>query len=116
MSYIDLLIGSEYNRDTNYYSNIIESLSRDVHCYFAQVNNSRSGDNRIVAPKGRIGKNILQITGGQNDTFLIGEIDIKKLREFQLKEYNLQQEDKSFKPTPPEFDRDVLRLRMNLPL
>ena len=116
MSYIDLLIGSEYNRDTNYYSNIIESLSRDVHCYFAQVNNSRSGDNRIVAPKGRIGKNILQITGGQNDTFLIGEIDIKKLREFQLKEYNLQQEDKSFKPTPPEFDRDVLRLRMKLPL
>lgn len=116
MSYIDLLIGSEYNRDTNYYSNIIESLSRDLHCYFAQVNNSRNGNNRILAPKGIIEKNILQITGGENDTFLIGEIDIKKLREFQLKEYNLQQEDKSFKPTPPEFDKDILRLRMNLPL
>lgn len=116
MSYVDLLIGSVHNRDVNHHSNIIESLSRDVHCYFAQVNNSKHGDNRIVAPKSTVKKNILQITGGQNDTLLIGEIDIKKLREFQLKDYNLQQNDKSFKPTPPEFNRDVLKLRMNKPL
>lgn len=116
MSYVDLLVGSVHNRDINHYSNIIESLSRDVHCYFAQVNNSKNGDNRIVAPKSTIKKNILQITGGKNDTLLIGEIDIKKLREFQLKDYNLQQSDKSFKPTPPEFNRDVLKLRMNMPL
>lgn len=116
MSYVDLLIGSVHNKDVNHYSNIIESLSRDVHCYFAQVNNSKLGDNRIVAPKRTIEKNILQITGGQNDTLLIGEIDVLKLREFQLQDYNLQLNNKSFKPTPPEFNKNILRLRMNKPL
>lgn len=116
MSYVDLLIGSVHNKDVNHYSNIIESLSRDVHCYFAQVNNSKSGDNRIVAPKQTVQKNILQITGGQNDTLLIGEIDILKLREFQLKDYNLQLNDKSYKPTPPEFNKKILKLRMSRPL
>ncbi|RDY25829.1 hypothetical protein CHL78_016160 [Romboutsia weinsteinii] len=116
MSYVDLLIGSVHNKDVNHYSNIIESLSRDVHCYFAQVNNSKLGDNRIVAPKKTVQKNILQITGGQNDTLLIGEIDILKLREFQLQDYNLQLNDKSYKPTPPEFNKNILKLRMNRPL
>lgn len=116
MSYVDLLIGSVHNKDVNHYSNIIESLSRDVHCYFAQVNNSKLGDNRIVAPKQTAQKNILQITGGQNDTLLIGEIDILKLREFQLKDYNLQLNDKSYKPTPPEFNKRILKLRMGRPL
>lgn len=116
MSYVDLLIGSVHNKDVNHYSNIIESLSRDVHCYFAQVNNSKLGDNRIVAPKQTVQKNILQITGGQNDTLLIGEIDILKLREFQLKDYNLQLNDKHYKPTPPEFNKKILKLRMNRPL
>lgn len=116
MSYVDLLIGSVHNKDVNHYSNIIESLSRDVHCYFAQVNNSKLGDNRIVAPKQTVQKNILQITGGQNDTLLIGEIDILKLREFQLKDYNLQLNDKSYKPTPPEFNKKILKLRMSIPL
>ena len=116
MSYVDLLIGSVHNKDVNHYSNIIESLSRDVHCYFAQVNNSKLGDNRIVAPKKTVQKNILQITGGQNDTLLIGEIDILKLREFQLQDYNLQLNDRSYKPTPPEFNKHILKLRMNRPL
>ena len=38
---------------------------------------------------------------------LVATIDIKKLRDFQFKEYELQKDDKSFKPTPPEFDVDV---------
>lgn len=116
MSYVDLLIGSVHNKDVNHYSNVIESLSRDVHSYFVQVNNSKLGDNRIIAPKKTTEKNILQITGGRNDTILIGEIDIKKLRDFQLKDYNLQLNDRSFKPTPPEFNKTILKLRMNKPL
>jgi len=40
-SYADVLIAVEWNKDTNYYSNIMESLSRDLHCYCVQVNSSK---------------------------------------------------------------------------
>lgn len=116
ISYVDLMIGSVHNRDLNYYSSIIESLSRDVHCYLAHVNCSRMGDNRIIKPASTNEKNILQITGGLNDTVLIGEINIKELREFQCKDHNLQLKDKRFKPVPPEFNNINVKIRYNLPL
>lgn len=115
-SYVDLLIGSVHNKDVNYYSNVMESLSRDVHCYFAHVNYSRMGDNRIIKPASTNEKNILQISGGINDTVLIGEIDVASLREFQCLDYNLQITDKRFKPVPPEFNRNNVKIRCNLPL
>lgn len=116
ISYVDLLIGSVHNKDVNYYSNIMESLSRDVHCYFAHVNSSKMGDNRIIKPASTNEKNILQITGGLNDTALIGEIDIKSLRDFQCLAHNMQIKDKRFKPVPPEFNHNNVKIRSNLPL
>lgn len=115
-SHVDLLIGSIHNKDVNYYSNIIESLSRDVHCYFVQVNNSEIGDNRVISPSKSVNKNILQITGGENDLVLISEIDIKSLREFQKKAHNLQVQDDRFKPVPPGFDYNNVKLRDEMPL
>ncbi|EDT16448.1 reverse transcriptase domain-containing protein [Clostridium perfringens] len=115
-SFVDLLIGSVHNRDVNYYSNVMESLARDVHCYFVHVNDSVFGDNRIIQPSSTNNKNILQVSGGINDVVLVGEIDIKKLREFQIKNYNLQINDKSFKPVPPEYKHNNVKIRSNLPL
>ncbi len=115
-SFVDLLIGSVHNRDVNYYSNVMESLARDVHCYFVHVNDSVLGDNRIIQPSSTNNKNILQVSGGINDVVLVGEIDIKKLREFQIKNYNLQINDKSFKPVPPEYKHNNVKIRSNLPL
>ena len=116
ISYVDLLIGSVHNKDVNYYSNVIESLARDVHCYFAHVNNSSMGDNRIIKPAATNQKNILQISGGLNDTVLVGEIDIKDLRRFQQLEHNLQMKDKSFKAVPPEFNYNNVKIRNGIPL
>lgn len=115
-SFVDLLIGSVHNRDVNYYSNVMESLARDVHCYFVHVNDSVLGDNRIIQPSSTNNKNILQVSGGINDVVLVGEIDIKKLREFQIKDYNLQINDKSFKPVPPEYKHNNVKIRSILPL
>ncbi|MCC0649965.1 carbon-nitrogen hydrolase family protein, partial [Clostridioides sp. ZZV15-6598] len=115
-SHVDMLIGSVHNKDVNYYANIIESLSRDVHCYFVQVNNSELGDNRIISPSKSAKRNILQITGGENDLVLIGEIDIRCLREFQKKDYNLQMKDERYKPVPPGFDYKNIKIRDELPL
>ncbi len=107
-SYADFLVAIEWNRDVNYYSNILESLSRDIHCYCVQVNSSNYGDSRITKPSKTETKDIIRTKGGINSTILIDEIDIAKMRDFQLKEYELQAMDKSFKPTPPGFDPDIV--------
>lgn len=80
-------------------------------CYFIQVNSSDYGDSRITKPAKTEIKNIIQLKGGENKTILVGKLDIKKLRDFQIKGYELQRADNNFKPTPPDFDRDEIRYR-----
>lgn len=107
-SYADFLVAIEWNKDINYYSNILESLSRDIHCYCVQVNSSEYGDSRITKPSKTEEKDIIRTKGGRNTTILVDEIDIRKIRDFQIKEYNLQDYDKTFKPTPPGFDPGIV--------
>ena len=105
-SYADALIAVEWNRDVNYYSNIVESLSRDLHCYCIQVNTAQYGDSRITQPSKTEKKDILKVKGGKNPAVLVDAIDIKTLREFQLKGNALQiimGKDALYKPTPPDF-------------
>lgn len=107
-AYADLIVAVEWNHDTKYYSNIMESLSRDVHSYCVQVNTSDYGDSRIIKPSKSEMMNVLQTKGGLNRTVLIGEIDIEMLRDFQIKEYELQKDDKNFKTTPPDFNSKIV--------
>lgn len=102
-SKVDLLFASEYNQDVNHFSNIVETVSRDVHCYFVQANSSDFGDSRITAPKKTESKDILRLKGGENSVVLLGKIDIKELREFQ-KTRVPGQNTALFKNTPPDFD------------
>lgn len=104
-SKIDFLTASEYNKDTTYFSNIAESTCRDLHCYFIQSNSSEFGDSRILAPSKSFKKDIVKLKGGINDQVVVGEINIDKLRSFQFKEFELQKDDDSFKPTPPNFNK-----------
>ena len=113
-SKIDLLIASEYNRDIEYFLNIVESSSRDLHCYVVQSNNAEYGDNRIYSPsKEKYERDIVKVKGGENSTLLVGTLDIKKLREFQIKEYELQRSDRFFKPTPPDYDKQIVKERIS---
>jgi len=112
-SKVDLLIASEWNQDTNYFSNIVESLSRDLHTYVAQVNNSEFGDSRLTQPSKTEKKDLLRLKGGVNSTILVGEIDIEALREFQRKHYELTKDDKVFKPVPPDLNREDVLTRIN---
>lgn len=108
-SKVDLLFASEYNNDVNYFSNIVETVSRDVHCYFVQANSSDFGDSRITAPKRTEEKDILRLKGGENNVVLLGKIDVKKLREFQ-KTRVFGQDTSSFKNTPPDFNHEDIHL------
>lgn len=106
MNMIDLFVAVEWNKDINYYSNIIESLSRDLHCYCVQVNSSNYGDSRIVQPSCTEKMNIIKTKGGKNKTILVDEIDIKQLRDFQKRTNGGQKSDNNFKLTPPGFDHE----------
>ncbi|MDE7086582.1 MAG: hypothetical protein K2O67_00130 [Clostridia bacterium] len=108
-NFADAIIAVEWNMDVNYYSNIVESLARDVHCYCIQVNMSKYGDSRITQPASTERKDLLRVKGGKNSIILIDEIDVEKLREFQLKGNPLQRKTKEFKPTPPDFKCEIVQ-------
>lgn len=113
-SYVDALFAVEWNKDTNYYSNIVESLSRDIHCYCIQVNTSDYGDSRITKPAKTENKDLLKVKGGKNATVMVDEIDVETLRAYQLKGnlLQLQQTDSAqFKLTPPDYDCEITKLR-----
>jgi hypothetical protein len=58
-------------------------------------------------------RDIIRTKGGRNNTVLVDNIDIYALREFQIKSYELQRQDDAFKPTPPDFDPDVVMNKIN---
>jgi len=78
-SKIDILFVPQLNKDTNYFSAIVESLSRDLYCFIVQANTSSYGDSRITAPYRNEHKNILQIKGGDTDVVMISKLKMKEL-------------------------------------
>ena len=111
---VDFIVASEFNRDTTYFSNIVESAARDLHCYVVQVNDSKFGDSRVVSPSKSESMNPLRIKGGDNLTFLTMNLNLKALRTHQRKGYGLQKDSKDFKPTPPGFPMNELKARIAL--
>lgn len=111
---VDFIVASEFNRDINYFSNVVESAARDLHCYVVQVNDSCFGDSRVVSPSKSEMMNPLRIKGGDNLTFLTMSLNLTALRTHQRKGYGLQKESSEFKPTPPGFPLDEVHTRIDL--
>lgn len=78
---INLLIVPELNRDTNYFSNMVESSTRDLHSFVIQVNTSKYGDSRITGPYNSSYKDIIKLKGGKDDLILTGTIDIEEIEQ-----------------------------------
>ena len=78
---IDLLIVPELNKDTAYFSNIVESASRDLHCFVVQANTSKYGDSRITGPYNSLFKDIIKVKGGENNVILIGTINCLEVQQ-----------------------------------
>ena len=107
-SKVDLLVALEWNKDTPYFSNIVEASARDLHCYMAQVNTSQFGDTRLTQPAETARKDLLRLKGGTNDAILVSKLNIPELREFQRKKFSIS--NKNFKPLPPNFSvEEVLK-------
>jgi hypothetical protein len=108
---LDFLVACEWNADVNYFSNIVESSVRDLHCYVIQSNNAKYGDSRVISPSSTELKNIIQIKGGVNPIILVAEFDIASLRKFQRSGYGLQKENRNFKPTPAGYEKNKVAKR-----
>lgn len=114
---IDVLIAPVWNPDTNYYNGIVETSAREIHCVFSQVNTANYGDTRWTVPKKTELKNPIVLKGGTTKEhsyiLALAEISPKELREFQFLDYNLQKQKGSFKPTPPDFPKENVEIRLN---
>jgi hypothetical protein len=109
---IDLLTVVENNRDTEYFSSIVESSARDIHCIVSQVNNSKYGDSRVCLPAISYKKDQLRIRGGKNETILIEELDVYGLRLHQMlgpSAVELHQNCEIYKPLPPDYKMSTTR-------
>lgn len=82
-SQIEVLFVPQLNKDTNYFSAIVEATTRDLHCFVVQANTSSYGDSRVTAPYKTQYKNILQVKGGDNDVVMISQLDIPGLKKSQ---------------------------------
>lgn len=113
-NYLDLFVAVECNKDINYFSNVMESLCRDIHCYCLQVNSSNYGDSRLIKPASSASMNMMRIKGGRNEAILVEDVDIDGLRNFQRKQYELQRDEKDkFKTTPPGFDVSIVDAKLH---
>lgn len=107
---IDALFVPEWNQDTESFNALVESAALDIHAYIIQCNDREYGDSRIRAPyKDPWKRDLVRIKGGKNDYYVIGEIDIKSLREFQSCH---RSPDKPYKPVPDGFKIDFDRKTM----
>lgn len=109
---VDLINIIEHNKDTEYFSNIVQSTSRDVHAIIAQVNNSKFGDSRVCLPAKSFYKDQLRIRGGINSTILVEDINIFDLRLFQQMgsaAAELSKGAEILKPLPPNFKMSYSR-------
>lgn len=114
LGHVDFVVAIENNRDVEYFGQLVSSMTRDIHAYVIQVNNSKYGDSRISQPAQTYQKDLLRIKGGLNSTIIIGEIDIDALRLFQFggetgKVLRRSKGSVDFKPKPPGFEPSKLR-------
>ena len=112
-SKVDFIIAVEYNKDVHYFSDVVGSWARDIHCFIVQVNSSDYGDSKIIMPSKTEEKTLVHVKGGSNTVVLTGRLPITSLRDFQLASYGEQINDKRFKFTPPGFDHDCALKRHN---
>ena len=117
---VDLLVSPVWNADINYYNSIIDSTTRDLHCFIIQANTSQFGDSRITQPTNHIRKDKARIKGGTtNDyrlTIIVSDLEISDLRKFQKLNYTAQKlankDNNSYKPTPPDFPDESIQIRI----
>jgi hypothetical protein len=105
---VDAVFVPEWNKDTETFSSLMEASALDIHAFMIQCNNRIYGDSRIRVPSASLWeRDIIRVKGGVEDYFVIGEVDVKSLRQFQSN-YRSPTNGR-FKPVPDGFKLDSSR-------
>ncbi|ODA29730.1 hypothetical protein A6X21_07520 [Planctopirus hydrillae] len=101
---IDTLFVLSWNQDLESFGALVEAAVLDVHCYMVLVNNRKFGDSRVRTPsKKNWMRDLVRIKGGLDDYFVVTDLDIMSLRNFQSYQEPPLGDDAAFKPTPEGF-------------
>jgi len=120
---VDVLFAPVWNMDVHYYNSLVESASRDMHCFIVLANTTQFGDSRITRPANHIRKDKLRIKGGtvkdHKAIVVVSDLEISRLRDFQTGVISVKEgepEEQIFKPLPPNFPSTAAELRKELQL
>lgn len=94
---VNLIAASVFNKDVDYFSNIIESISRETNSFVIQANDSFYGDSRVFQPAKKFEKNLMRVSGGLNHTALISKLEAKSLKDHLKRPKNIQLKSKKWK-------------------
>jgi hypothetical protein len=101
---VDTLFVLSWNQDLDSFASLVEAAALDVHCYMVLINNRKYGDSRIRAPfKKNWMRDLVRVKGGLDDYFVIADLDVQRLRDFQSYHEPPLADDAPFKPTPEGF-------------
>ena len=101
---VDAIIVPEWNSDTEMFGSLIEASAYDIHAFIVQCNDRQYGDTRIRIPaKKHHNRDIVRVKGGEEDFFVVGKLDIDKLRAFQSFNVSPTGNEAPFKPVPAGF-------------
>jgi hypothetical protein len=107
---IDNLFVLSWNQDLDSFASLVEASALDIHCFMTLVNNRKYGDSRVRAPfKDHWQRDLVRVKGGVDDYFVVTELDVAALREFQS---HREPPDGPFKPTPEGFQIHPHRYRI----
>lgn len=105
----DIITVSEFNKDTKYFDNIAESLSRDLFCYCIKSNTSEYGGSCIIQPTSSEEKYLVKLKGGDDDYIVTHDLNIQKLNESARKIDGYS--NSRFKPKPAGYCHNIARKR-----
>jgi hypothetical protein len=101
---VDTLFVLSWNQDLESFGAMVEAAVLDVHCYMVLVNNRKYGDSRVRTPsKKNWMRDLVRIKGGLDDYFVVTDLDVMSLRNFQSYHEPPLGDDAAFKPTPEGF-------------
>lgn len=111
---VDAIIVPEWNSDTEMFGSLIEASAYDIHAFIVQCNDRQYGDTRIRIPaKKHHNRDIVRVKGGEEDFFVVGKLDIDRLRAFQSFNVSPTGNEAPFKPVPAGFK--IAKYRKVLP-
>ena len=102
---VDTLFVLSWNQDLDSFEALMDAAVLDVHCYIVLVNNRMFGDSRVRTPsKKSWRRDLIRIKGGLEDYFVVTDLDIPSLRNFQSFHEPPLGDHALFKPTPEGFE------------